>query len=334
MRVAVTGLGFMGLTHITALLKLEGVEVVAVCDSHEDRLDLSNLKVQGNLHAVDISLDGDVVRTYTNYDQMLSDGGFDFVDICLPTFLHESFSVKAMEADYHVFCEKPLSLEPEAGRRMIQKSEETGQLLGVGHCLRFWPGWVEVRELVESGKYGKVTAAHLSRLSAMPGWSDGGWILDYEKSGGPVLDLHIHDADMVRYLFGDPLSLHSTGTVDSQGRVSFITTVYNFGNGPAVSSTGGFVASGSFPFEAEAFLNLEKAAIKIGGETKVYPDGDEPYTLDIAPEDGYYWELKDFVSCVEQGRPSRVVTPNEAVESIELCRAELLSVQEKREIVL
>lgn len=157
---------------------------------------------------------------------------------------------------------------------------------------------------------------------------------DYEKSGGPVLDLHIHDADMIRYLFGDPLSLHSTGTVDSQGRVSFITTVYNFGNGPAVSSSGGFVTSGSFPFEAGAFLNLEKAAIKIGGETKVFPDGDEPYTLDIAPEDGYYWELKDFVSCVEQGRPSRVVTPKEAVESIELCRAELLSVQEKREIVL
>ncbi len=333
MKVAVTGLGFMGLTHISALLKLEGVEIAAVCDSHEERLNLSNLKVEGNLQTVDISLENRGIRTYTDYDQMLSDGGFDFVDICLPTFLHASFSIKAMEAGYHVFCEKPLSLEPEEGRRMMEKAEETGRILGVGHCLRFWPGWVEVRELIESGRYGKVTAAHLSRLSAMPVWSDGGWMLDYEKSGGPVLDLHIHDADMVRYLFGNPLSLRSTGTVDSKGRVSFITTVYDYGDGPAVSSTGGFVPSGSFPFDATAFFNLERAAIKMGEVIKIYPDGEEPYTLEIAPEDGYYWELKDFVSCVKEVRPSRVVSPRDAVKSIELCQAELLSVLEKREMV-
>ena len=334
MRIAVTGLGFMGLTHISSLLKLEGVEIVAVCDSHVNEMDLGNLKVDGNIQSQDLSLDKDVVRTYTDFDLMLSEGGFDIVDICLPTFLHEDFSVKAMEAGYHVFCEKPLCLEPEAGRRMILKAEETGRILGVGHCLRFWPGWVEVRELLESGKYGKVTAAHLSRLSAMPAWSDGGWLLDYEKSGGPVLDLHIHDADMVRYLFGDPVSLFSTGTIDDQGRVSFITTVYNFKNGQAVSTTGGFVDSTSFPFEAGAFINLEHAAIKIGEETKVYPDGEDGYTLDIAPEDGYYWELKDFISSVKKGRPSRVVTPEDAIKSIELCKDELLSVIEKREIVL
>ena len=334
MKVAVTGMGFMGLTHITALLKLEDVEIAAVCDSHPERLDLGNLKVEGNLQTVDISLEDRGIRTYTDYDKMLSDGGFDFVDICLPTFLHEKFSIKAMEAGFHVFCEKPLSLVPEEGRRMIAKAGETGKILGVGHCLRFWPGWVEIRELIESGKYGKVTAAHLSRLSAMPEWSDGGWMLDYEKSGGPVLDLHIHDADMVRYLFGDPASLRSTGTVDSQGRVSFITTVYDFGNGPAVSSTGGFIPAESFPFDAGAFFNLEKAAIKMGEKIMVYPKGEEPYALEIAPEDGYYWELRDFVNCVKKGHPSQVVTPKEAIESIELCRAELQSVLEKREIVL
>ncbi len=333
MKVAVTGLGFMGLTHLSALNKIEEVEITAVCDAHLERLDLENLKVDGNLQSVDMSLDSGNIRTYTDFDQMLTDGGFDFVDICLPTFLHEKFSIKAMEAGYHVFCEKPLSLEPDGGRRMMRKAEETGKLLGVGHCLRFWPGWMEARELIKSGKYGKVTAAHLSRLSAMPGWSDGGWLLDYEKSGGPVLDLHIHDADMVRYMFGEPAGLCSTGTVDSKGRVSFITTIYRFTNGPAVSSTGGFVVPGNFPFEAGAFINLEKAAVKIGEEVKVFPMDEDPYTLEIADEDGYYWELKDFISCVAEGRPSRVVSVKEAIESIELCQAELRSVLENREIV-
>lgn len=334
MRAAVTGLGFMGITHITALLKLEGVEIAAVCDAHAERLDLDNVKVEGNLQTANLSLDTDKVRTYTDYDRMLADGGFDFVDICLPTFLHEVFTVKAMEAGYPVFCEKPLALEPEAGRRMIRKSRETGRILGVGHCLRFWPGWAETRELIESGTYGKVTAAHFHRLSARPGWTDGGWMLDYEKSGGPVLDLHIHDADMVRYLFGNPVRISSTGTEDEEGRVSFITTVYDFGKGPAVSATGGFVSPGSFPFEAGAFFNLEKAAVKLGETVMVYPAEGEPYALETAPEDGYYWELKDFVECVEEGRPSRVVTPEDAVAAIELCRAELRSVLEKREVVL
>jgi len=334
MRVAVTGLGFMGLTHLSALKKIEEVEIAAVCDSHEERLDLENLSVEGNLQSVDISLDSGSIRTYSNFGKMLSDGGFDCVDICLPTFLHEDFAVRAMDSGYHVFCEKPLSLDPESGRRMMAKAGETGKLLGVGHCIRFWPGWKEARELIRSGKYGRVTAAHLSRLSAMPGWSDGGWLLDYEKSGGPVLDLHIHDADMVRYMFGEPASICSTGNVDSRGRVSFVTTIYKYEDGPAVSASGGFVVPESFPFEAGAFINLEKAAVKIGEGVTVYPEGGEAYSLEIDSDDGYYWELKDFAACVAEGRPSRVVSVEDAIESIELCQAELKSVLENREISL
>ena len=334
MRVAVVGLGFMGITHITALQKISNVEVAAVCDARADQLDLSSLRVAGNLQTSEVVLDSDTTRLYADYGRMLEDGGFDFVDICLPTFLHERFSIDAMKSGYPVFCEKPLALDPESGRRMVQAAEDTGQLLGVGHCLRFWPGWAELKELIDSGRFGKVTAAHLSRLSARPGWTDGGWMLDYEKSGGPVLDLHIHDADMVRYLFGDPRRVSSTGTADEQGRVSFITTVYDFGKGPSVSTCGGFVSPESFPFQAEAFFNLEEAAVRLGEEVTVYPCEGEPYKLETAPEDGYYWELRDFVDAVSEGRPSKVVTPGDAVASIELCLAELRSVLEHREISL
>lgn len=334
MKVAVVGLGFMGITHITALQKIKDVEISAVCDARADKLNLSSLKVEGNLQTSEVVLDSDTTRPYADYGRMLEDGGFDFVDICLPTFLHERFSIQAMKAGYPVFCEKPLALDPESGRRMVKAAEDTGQLLGVGHCLRFWPGWAELKELIDSGRYGRVTAAHLSRLSARPGWTDGGWMLDYEKSGGPVLDLHIHDADMVRYLFGDPQRVSSTGTADNQGRVSFITTVYDFGPGLAVSTSGGFVAPESFPFQAGAFFNLEEAAVSMGEEIMVYPSTGEPYQLETAPEDGYYWELIDFVDAVSKGHPSKVVTPGDAVASIELCLAELRSVLEQREITL
>lgn len=148
------------------------------------------------------------------------------------------------------------------------------------------------------------------------------------------MDLHIHDADMVRYLFGDPEGVSSIGTINEQGRISFITTVYRYKDGPAVSSSGGFVVPANFPFESNAFFNLERAAIKLGSDVTVYPDDGEPYQLETAPEDGHYWELKDFVSSVSEGRPSRIVTPEDAIASIELCQAELRSALERREVVL
>ena len=72
----------------------------------------------------------------------------------------------------------------------------------VAHCIRFWPEYLALKELVESGKYGKLTSAFFRRLSGLPKWST--WFPNPELSGGAILDLHIHDVDFIQFLLGLP----------------------------------------------------------------------------------------------------------------------------------
>ena len=97
-RVALAGLGFMGKTHIGAYLKIPGVEVAALWDPHEERLALSSLDNTGNIASASGPVDLGGARRYTDYRQMLSAGGFDFVDVCTPTFLHADFTIRALDA--------------------------------------------------------------------------------------------------------------------------------------------------------------------------------------------------------------------------------------------
>jgi hypothetical protein len=94
-RVAVTGLGFMGKTHLGIYNGLDGVEIAALCDKGEERVNLTSLDAGGNIEASSGAVDFSGVAKYTDYDAMLKAGGFDAVDICLPTDLHAEFAVKA-----------------------------------------------------------------------------------------------------------------------------------------------------------------------------------------------------------------------------------------------
>ena len=88
--------------------------------------------------------------------------------------------------------------------RMIQAARKSGKILQIGHCVRFWPEYAKAKEIVDSGKYGRVVAAMFQRLGAAPGWSVDNWFINEKRSGGVALDLHIHDTDYVQYLFGMP----------------------------------------------------------------------------------------------------------------------------------
>lgn len=76
------------------------------------------------------------VRIYTDWKEMLrqEQGKLDFVDICLPTFLHKEVSITAMEMGYHVLCEKPMARTEEDARAMLEASRRTGKTLMIAHC--------------------------------------------------------------------------------------------------------------------------------------------------------------------------------------------------------
>lgn len=337
-KVALVGVGFMGKMHLGVYLdKLDNAEVTAICDINEDALNIKSLKAGGNIETEEANIDLSKVRKYTNYKEMLKQGGFDFVDICLPTYLHADAAVEAFEAGYHVFCEKPLAISVKEAKRVVEKAKESGRLFSVGQCLRYWPAYTEIKRLIDGGKYGKVKYAEFARFSMTPTWTWNNWILEGKRSGNAALDLHIHDVDMILFLFGKPESVRSRGVEEKDGSISHITTLYRY-NDKVVTSTGGWICSKSFGFNMRALYILKRATVELDFSkdpvVMVYPDEGEKYPLPLAEGDGYYYELRDFVNGVEKGSFSGAVTPESALESVKISFAEIESAKENREIAV
>jgi predicted dehydrogenase len=110
-KVALTGVGFMGKTHLGIYQKLKNVEVVALCDVRKENTEITTLDAGGNIQASSGSIDLSKVRKYTDFGKLIGDGGFDIVDICLPTFLHAECSIRALEAGFNVHLKKPVDLD-------------------------------------------------------------------------------------------------------------------------------------------------------------------------------------------------------------------------------
>ena len=325
----------MGKTHLGIYNQLENADVVALCDGSKESMNITRLDAGGNIQAAGGEIDLSHVGKYTDFSQMLADGGFDVVDLCLPTYLHVDLSVQALEAGYHVFCEKPLALDLAGTDTILQKVRDSGKLLSVGQCLRFWPAYAEMKKLLDAGTYGHVKYAEFARFSNPPAWGWNNWLLDETRSGNAALELHIHDVDMVLHLFGFPHRLRSAGVFEQDGGISHISTVYQY-PGFAVASTGGWLCSESFGFNMRAFFVLEKASIELDFSKEpvvmVYPQEAEKYALFLPDGDGYYYELHDFIAGVEQGELSGIITPESAAASVRLCLDEIRSAKEHIEM--
>ena len=327
-KIAVVGLGFMGKTHIGAYQKIPGAEVVALCDARRENLAVTNLESGGNIASASGPVDLSRARTYADYSEMLAAGGFDVVDICAPTFLHADYAVRALGAGFHVFCEKPMALSNAETERMLAAVRKTGRLFSVGQCLRFWPAYAELKRLVDSGRFGKVRYAELARFGSPPRWATGNWMSESRLSGNAALDLHIHDVDMILYLFGAPRAVQSHGIVEKDGSISQIATFYEYPD-VVVQAVGGWICSRSFGFTMRALLILERATIELdftkSPALTVCPDNEARHAPDLPEGDGYFHELRDFVDGVAKGRLSGIVTGESAAQAVRLCLREIES---------
>ncbi len=323
-KVAIVGMGFMGKMHFDVYTKKLGdqVKVMALCDSNREALDFEG--TEG-------------IEKFKDYTEMLEVGDFDFIDICLPTHLHASTSVEAMRRGYDVFCEKPLAGTEEDLDAIIKTWKQTGRLFGVGQCLRYWPAYVEVKNLIDGGSLGKVKYAEFSRFSEPPVWTSNKWVFDGKISGNAALDLHVHDVDMVLYLFGKPRSVFSRGIFEKDGSISHITTAYDYSD-KVVQTTGGWICTKSFGFNMKAFIILEGGSVELDFSKKdivmVYPEKGEAYPVNLADGDGYYYELKSFVEAIEKRDPSKLVSPEDAAGSVRLCFREIESANKRRELAV
>ena len=324
-RIGIIGFGAMGKVHLKNYAKIEDADVVAICDISKDKLNASD---EGNIKTAGRIPDLTGIDIYSDSDRMFEEAELDAVSITLPTSMHREYTLKAFGAGLDVLCEKPMALTSAECREMIDAAEKGGRVLQIGHCIRFWPEYVKARELARSGKYGRVKAVMLRRLSLSPGYSWENWLLNASRSGGVLMDLHVHDSDFVQYLLGMPAAV-CTRAIKSNDCYVHGVTQYIYDDEVVITAECCWIMTASFGFEMSFDMVLEKAVIRYNSMQKptimVYPDSGEPFSPDIEAGDGYLFELRHFIETVSGRSVPEIITPEQSLRTIELVEAELES---------
>ena len=330
-KIGLIGAGFMGGMHAAcyeALMPRGDFLVTAVADPVPERAQ----KLAEMFGA----------RIYASGEQLIREADVTAADICLPTYLHAQTAELAMRRGLDVFVEKPVCLNEQEADRLLQVQQETKRNVMVGHCIRFWPEYMELKRLASESVYGRLLAGVFRRVSPRPGWAWQNWLHEPDKSGSAALDLHIHDVDFVRYLLGEPDEVKCE-PVEIAGANAHIFSLYRYKDA-VISLEGGWEFPDSFPFEMAFRVQFEKATATFSSlaepAMRIYEKSGRVFTPNLAHDGanvkgeaasggnisslgGYYNELNAFLDCLSQGRPVVNSTLKDGVDSLRLALREL-----------
>src|SRR4051812_47650578 len=223
--IGIVGLGFMGMIHYLAIRKLTGGRVVALCSRDPKKLAGDWTSIQGNFGPRGTQMDLSAQARHGDVAALLADPSVDLVDLCVPNDEHASLAIRALEAGKHVLVEKPIALTTADADAMVAAARSSGKLLMVAHVLPFFPEFAFAAEAIASRRHGGLQAAHMKRVIAKPEWSQG--IANADRSGGPAIDLHIHDTHFLGLVCGVPKAVQSRGVV-ADDAVVHLATQYLF----------------------------------------------------------------------------------------------------------
>ena len=348
-RIGLVGVGFMGMIHFLAARKLQDASVEAICSRDEKKLAGDWRSIQGNFGPRGEVMDLAGVRKYRALDDLLADKDIDLIDICNPTHLHPETAIKALQAGKHVLVEKAIALEPKDADAMLDAAGKAKRLLMVAHVLPFFPEFAFAAQAIRGGQFGKLRGGHFKRIISKPEWSAD--IGDAAKTGGPAIDLHIHDTHFIGLVCGVPNRVFSTGVLmvddslrESKGTrgasvpqtaVDYLTTAYLYGpGGAAVTCSSGALTMKGRPFVHGYEIYLERA-------TLIYESGTCPLT--VLKADGsseqpklaggdeataaFTIEIQAAIDSIKTGKEHDYLSAKLARDALVLCHRECESVR-------
>ena len=332
LRIGIVGIGFMGWIHYLASRNLKGAKLAAVCSRDKKKLSGDWRSIRGNFGPPGEMVDLSAVKKYEALDAMLADPDIDLIDVCNPTNLHPETAIAALKAGKHVLVEKAIALQPEQADAMLAAARQANRQLMVAHVLPFFPEFAYAADVAQKGTFGKLLGGHFKRVISRPDWS--AEIGDAAKTGGPAIDLHIHDTHFIGLMAGVPSAVFSTGVVDKDA-VNYLTTQYLYGpGGPSVTCSSGAVAMSGRPFVHGYEIYFEKA-------TLVYESGTCPLTLLTAdgksshpdlpgggdPISAFTMEIQAAVDGIAAGKAPDLLSAKLARDALVMCFKECESVK-------
>lgn len=335
-RVGIVGMGGMGWFHASRYFQIPGVQVTAIADVRPDRLEAKNA-VQINIENRAALPDLSAVERYPEGGALIESAAVDIVDICLPSFLHAPYTIRALEAGRHVLCEKPMALNAADASAMIAAARQAGRKLMIAQCIRFWPEYRFLKRKLGDGSLGRLLSLHLYRIGGRPaGWGWENWFMDPARSGGALFDLHVHDVDFVNALFGAPEQISAAARrAEPNSPIEVIHALYNYRGGPQVSIHGGW-SEVQIPFKAGYEAWFERGFVRLDTDhTPTLTVYDDPARLnacaaDYEPGDAYLNEIQYFIDCVREDRQPDECPPESARDSLLLLERERAAILEEK----
>jgi predicted dehydrogenase len=330
-RVGVLGTGGRAQYLMTLFKKVPTVEFAAVCDVY------APARAQG------LEIAGLQAQSYVDYREVLDRKDIDAVLIGSPDHWHKQMLIDAVHAGKDAYCEKPIMHSIEEGAEMVRAVDETTRIVQTGTQQRSWDHYILGKQLVASGKLGKITMVHTYWYQNYYLWWKGmpevnladldwkrflgsapdqpfsvekflWWRWYWDFGGGILTDLLTHWIDVIQWYMEQPAPKTATA-VGGLYRMKWqcpdtVTAVYEFPGDFMVTFTGSINSSvddGGIEFcGSEATLKIDRAHLAL------YPEGLEsaPGTLTPEPEilvrsehDGALDNVKNFVDCMGTRKP-------------------------------
>lgn len=331
-RIAVLGAGFMGGTHARAYHERDDVEIAAIY-------------ARGRNRAEDLARE--LGSTFTDdLDRVLRDESIEAVDICLPTPAHRVTAEAALAAGKHVLLEKPLAMNVEDADALVAASDATDRVFMVAHVLRFWPEYVALKGVIDSGEIGKPISVNAVRRQPFPEWS--ALFKAADQTGGAIFDMLIHDYDAINWLLGGPQSVVANGIRNPRsGGLDQAQVLIGYDGGTGVAD-GGMIQPESYPFTSRLEVLCARGAIEyhfqaggrsfeVGESTNrltVYRKDGDPELLHVDQTDGYANEVGYFIESIRTRTVAERATPRDARIALQVGLAAKASAETGERMVL
>jgi predicted dehydrogenase len=281
-------------------------------------------------------------KIYPDLASLLPD--VDMVDICAPTHRHHEMVLEAAAAGKDIVCEKPLARTLAQAKEMVEVCQQAGVKLLVAHVVRYFPEYAQAQAQVAANAIGRPAVIRLTRGAFQPKKAADNWFVDFEKSGGMMLDLMIHDFDYARWLAGDVVQVYakSIGNSLPGTAVDHGLAILTHKNG-AISHVEGSWAyppplfrtrleiagdNGWIQFDSEQMTAVKLHLHQQGGDAPDVPIPGSPML-----EDPYTTQIKAFYDHIEHDAPV-VVTAVDGYKALEIALAAIQSAQTGKPVVI
>lgn len=307
-RFGIIGCGVIAPWHTQGIKDSGEAELVACCDIIEEKA-----------QKVADEHEGQEVRVYTDYRELLSCNDIDAVCVCVPSGLHGAVTIDVAKAGKHVMCEKPVEITLPKIDEMVKACRDANVKLGVIFQRRTAKMWHKIKDAVDSGRLGKMVLgdAYLKYLRTQKYYDSGEWRGTWElDGGGALMNQGVHMIDLLRWIMGpiDTIYAQADHLVRNIQVEDTACAVIKFASG----------AFGVLEGTTSVFPGMNHRMEFHGELGTILVDGEEITKWDV-PGDEEDSESKSEGAEVEIGNmsadPTAISTDGHTLQIADLCRA-------------